>query len=538
MDKETPVELTPQVSVVLCAYTERRWNDLLMAIYSVQEQSVPANEIIVVIDNNPQLFAQLQKSVSGVVAIENTGTRGAGEARNRGVDLATGSIIAFLDDDAIASKTWIERAQSAFMDDRVLGVGGAIAPAWEGTRPQWMAEEFYWTVGCTYPGLPATPEPIRNLIAANMFVRRSVFVKLGGFRSGFGKTGARSGTEETDLCIRGTQRWPQGIWLYDVSVSIHHKVPKGRSRLNYFIARCYDEGIAKASIVDFVGGQDGLASERVYTTRTLPRGFVRGLKDFAFGRDATGVARSTSIVLGLTSTVIGYLLGRIALRYTALPTRDTEEAGLRLRRWSRRDVEQADHYGSAPVGDGFSHTSGDSLLHQPRLSEECPERANISSATSPTRAGRFGPRSVCISGEPSVGVKVHTPGHPTPPSTGWPGESRKRAAADCLLLMLAFLTVVVCLSNVTNTGRPLLVLAATCLVPGGAVLTRLPTGDALEALGLAVGLSFCIETAGALAMVWTGWWHPFALATGLILVACVMLSLDLRRVVVTIMEAE
>jgi glycosyltransferase involved in cell wall biosynthesis len=98
------------VSVVLCAYTEERWNDLLAAVRSIQEQSIAAREIIVVIDNNPKLLAQVRAAMPDVMAVENNGGRGAGEARNRGVNLATGSIIAFLDDDAIATPSWIEYA--------------------------------------------------------------------------------------------------------------------------------------------------------------------------------------------------------------------------------------------------------------------------------------------------------------------------------------------------------------------------------------------------------------------------------------------
>ena len=313
----TGVSGSADVSVVLCAYTELRWDDLCAAVGSVREQSLAAREIIVVIDNNPDLLARVRESMSDVTAIENTGARGAGEARNRGVELATGSIIAFLDDDAVATPAWIERAATAFADPRVLGVGGTIEPAWDAQAPRWMAEEFYWTVGCTYPGLPTTPAPVRNLIAANMFVRRAAFLELDGFRAGFGKTGARSGTEETDLCIRANQRWPQGVWLYDPDVAVNHRVPQSRSCPSYFISRCYDEGVAKASIVGFVGGGDGLASERVYTTRTLPRGFVKGMKATLVGHELDGIARSISIVVGLTATIMGYLAGKVALRREA-----------------------------------------------------------------------------------------------------------------------------------------------------------------------------------------------------------------------------
>lgn len=121
--------------------------------------------------------------------------------------------------------------------------------------------------------------------------------------------------------------------------------------------------------------------------------------------------------------------------------------------------------------------------------------------------------------------------------TGWLGDPRRCATADCLLLLLAAATVAICLLATHGTTRLLLVLATACLVPGSALLTWLPVEDVLEACALAVGLGFTIEAIGALAMVWTGWWHPLGWAITLMIVACGVLALDLRRSLVTIREA-
>ncbi len=72
--------------------------------------------------------------------------------------------------------------------------------------------------------------------------------------------------------------------------------------------------------------------------------------------------------------------------------------------------------------------------------------------------------------------------------TGWLDDPRRRAAFDGLLLVLAGATVAVCLLQAHGAARLLLVLAAACLIPGGALLTRLPVEDVLEAFGFAVGL--------------------------------------------------
>jgi hypothetical protein len=139
---------------------------------------------------------------------------------------------------------------------------------------------------------------------------------------------------------------------------------------------------------------------------------------------------------------------------------------------------------------------------------------------------------------PGSGHGDHAPtGSPTTASEsriGWLGDPRRCATADGLLLVLAAATVAVCLLQSHGAARLLLVLAAACLIPGGALLTRLPVEDELEAFGLAVGFGFTIEAFGALAMVWTGWWHPFGWAIVLGAVACSVLAIDLRRSVAMI----
>jgi glycosyltransferase involved in cell wall biosynthesis len=91
------------ISVIICAYTEDRWNDLVAAVESVRQQTLPPREIIIVIDHNPGLLKRVQEHLPDVVAVENTETRGLRSARNSGIGVAQSQIIAFLDDDAVAT---------------------------------------------------------------------------------------------------------------------------------------------------------------------------------------------------------------------------------------------------------------------------------------------------------------------------------------------------------------------------------------------------------------------------------------------------
>ncbi|MFL5802452.1 MAG: glycosyltransferase family 2 protein [Roseiflexaceae bacterium] len=302
----------PELSVIVCAYSEQRWDDLVAAIDSLRRQTIPPGEIIVIIDHNPALLARARASFPDVVVLENSQRRGLSGARNSGVAAARGAIIAFLDDDAEAAPNWIAQLLAGYSDPRVVGVGGAIEPLWQQPRPGWFPAEFDWVIGCTYRGTPASAAPVRNLIGANMSFRREVFVAAGHFRSEIGRVGTHPvGCEETELCIRIRQHWPEYTLLYRPEARVFHRVPPPRGRWSYFRARCYGEGISKALVRRFVGARDGLSSERSYTLRTLPSGVARGLADSARG-DPHGLLRAGAIVAGLVMTVVGFVRGSVA----------------------------------------------------------------------------------------------------------------------------------------------------------------------------------------------------------------------------------
>lgn len=301
------------ISVVICVYTEERWDDFLLAVDSVRQQSTSPREILVVVDHSARMLERVRAHVTDVVVVENDETHGLSGARNCGMRAARGAVVAFLDDDALAAPHWLEELAAGYGDPAVMGVGGSIKPMWTDGRPSWFPEEFDWVVGCTYRGMPSTTTCVRNFLGCNMSFRREVFEAIGGFRSAIGRVDERPlGCEETEFCIRALQYWPQKVLVYEPSAQVYHRVPASRARRDYFLSRCYAEGLSKALVARFVGTGDGLASERKYTFKTLPRGGARGLKDALLHGDPAGLGRTGAIVSGLASTTSGYLVGTVS----------------------------------------------------------------------------------------------------------------------------------------------------------------------------------------------------------------------------------
>lgn len=301
-----------EVTAVVCAYTQARWDDLVAAVHGLAAQTRRPDQVLVVVDHEPLLLARARARFPDADVVPNTRTRGLSGARNTALALARGEVVAFLDDDAVPRVDWLARLLTPYDDPSVLAVGGRAQPVWpEGRRPAKLPHELDWIVGCTYRGVPERPADVRNLMGCTMSFRRGPLVALGGFSEEAGRIGTVPlGCEETEVCIRLGQRHPGGRVVLEPDAVVDHRVTSERTTWAYLRRRSYGEGVSKAAMAAVVGPADATSTERVYVTRILPGGVGRELRRAVRG-DAAGWQGAAGIVAALAATGAGYLRGRL-----------------------------------------------------------------------------------------------------------------------------------------------------------------------------------------------------------------------------------
>lgn len=301
-------------SVVVCAYTQARWQDLCETIASLLAQQPGPVEIVLVIDHNDALLEQAQQHFTDVRVVPNRHGRGLSGARNTGIEEASGAMVAFIDDDATIAPDVIARLAAATLDSGNLGATANIRPDWVGARPSWFPDEYLWTVGCTHEPAAGRVIEVRNVTGAACLFRREVFAACGPFSQALGRGKGRVpiSCEETELCIRARQQFPGQGFVRDESALVHHKVPAARLTWRYFLIRCYAEGLSKGRLRALLPTGAALGTERSYVLGILmpatAKAFAEGLRTPSAGAFARGAA----IMLGLAAAALGYAGARVA----------------------------------------------------------------------------------------------------------------------------------------------------------------------------------------------------------------------------------
>ncbi|MBN8560812.1 MAG: glycosyltransferase family 2 protein [Leptolyngbya sp. UWPOB_LEPTO1] len=271
---------TLPISAIICTHNRDRY--LGLAIDSLLAQDFADFEIIVVDNASTDSTRQVVEA-----RLKNPKIRyihepeiGLSVARNTGARIAHGKILAYLDDDAIASPHWLTTLYNAYLHNPNLAIaGGKVTLIWtdDMTAPDWLSDGLAGNLGAydlgdsvvniDRPGL--TPRGL------NYSIRKTFLNQIGGFDPNLGRVGKNLlSNEELHMTNRALQMGWEVAYIPDAHVA-HHVAPE-RVKRQWFLNRGWWQGISEC-YREQIAGEAGIGQFRRGGERLI-RGLYKSVK--------------------------------------------------------------------------------------------------------------------------------------------------------------------------------------------------------------------------------------------------------------------
>ncbi len=215
-----------KISVVIPMYNAE--HIILDCLEALSKQDHLPDEVIVVDNNSTDSSGKVVEGAMGSggnlkIVLCSESKRGPGAARNKGVSISKGEIIAFTDTDCIPHPSWIKNILLAFDHDPNLDAIGGLQKffpeAYKNEKPSAMEKSLtvFWISDSLPRAVISCKEDFLNnrfIVTFNCAFRKSFFKKLNGFDESF-QTG-----EDVDITLRAVEAagkiiaWDPGILVY------------------------------------------------------------------------------------------------------------------------------------------------------------------------------------------------------------------------------------------------------------------------------------------------------------------------------------
>ena len=295
------------VSVIICTYAMERYADFCDAVESVQQQSYEPVEIIIVVDGNEAVAEHVRREFNSpnIEVHNNDQNQGVSYSRTKGAEIATGEIVAFIDDDAVAEPDWISQLVRVYKETDALAVGGRMVGLWLAGRPWYLPREFDWLVGVTHPGFAEPYAEIRNTFESNISFRREVFLDLGGFDPSLGPDAdSYRHSEGAELGTRLQAAYNRGV-VYNPDAVVKHKVFSHRIKLGWLLRRAFQQGQSKRKAKQLGIGNG--TEESTYLWELMSVSVPRRFRALVRSPSVRPVGQLTMILLFTVIVGTGYL---------------------------------------------------------------------------------------------------------------------------------------------------------------------------------------------------------------------------------------
>lgn len=259
------------IEISICVCTFRRPAGLVRLLRSLRglDPATPPHEVIVV-DNDaarsgaPAVRQAQAEGLSVQYVVEPV--RGIARARNRTLEPATGTFVAFIDDDEEADPQWLVRLWSEVTRHDHDGGCGPVVPRFNDQTPGWLIEGRFFE----------RPRPSTGTILAsfqlrtgNALIRRSRLLALSG---PFDERHNLTGGEDTELFVRLLAGGARFIAVD--SAIVYEHLPPNRTTLRWLLQRRFLNGMGGAR--QYANSVPSPTPERWQRARPLATGLAWG----------------------------------------------------------------------------------------------------------------------------------------------------------------------------------------------------------------------------------------------------------------------
>lgn len=245
------------LTILLCTYNRAKLLKALLDDLIKQVTNQKRDDIeILLIDNNSndetKNTVQSIKKTCNFIIYEFEGNQGLAKARNKGLDIACGEIIVFIDDDITLENNWLKEIISSLEKYPYKAFGGKVIPLWEKEKPNYINLNGMFSISQkVFPahdnGTIESIYPINkeetNPIGANMWLYKELFAKYGKFREDLGRVGYGGiPCEDTEFCSRLLKN--KETILYYPKAIVYHPVSAYRMTKEFIRSWHYRNGIS------------------------------------------------------------------------------------------------------------------------------------------------------------------------------------------------------------------------------------------------------------------------------------------------------
>ena len=172
----------PFVSVIIACYNDER--GIRDTLESLSKQDYPEGrwEVIVVNNNSTDNTAHVARSFEKIIPslkVERETKQSSYAARNRGISVARGDILAFIDADMTVDRDWVSKGTADIMNEQADYVGCRVNIYSRHNPPT------VWEIYNQKTGFPIEEYMKKYGFAGggNLFVKKNIFDKIGNFDS-------------------------------------------------------------------------------------------------------------------------------------------------------------------------------------------------------------------------------------------------------------------------------------------------------------------------------------------------------------------